>query len=172
MPLPSHPDDHQYDDSDTDHDNSDAGDLYHDCHDDHAARDHHHDDHHHDDHTVAAHDYHHEQHDHHDDAAVVDHPHGVPHPDGEHRLVERQQQRVGPVHQPHAAADRLARGAVLQPAQPAPEPAQLPLARGWDELRHPQRQRPVAELPGHQQPPRQPARGGRDLVEDLPGGRR
>src|SRR2546422_8741722 len=109
VPLPSHPDDHQYDDSDTDHDNSDAGDLYHDCHDGHAARDHHH-----------------EQHDHHDDAAVVDHPHGVPHPDGEHRLVERQQQRVGPVHQPHAAADRLARGAVLQPAQTAPEPAQLP----------------------------------------------
>src|SRR5439155_11131 len=56
-----------------------------------------------------------------DEGLQVEHPHGVHDSDGEHRLVERQEQRVGPVHQPHAAADRLARGAVLQPAQPALE---------------------------------------------------
>src|SRR5206468_7136685 len=113
-----------------------------DHHHDHAAADH--DDHHHDD-TAADHDLHHHhdtaadhdlhhhhdtatdhdlhQHDHHDHAAVVGHRHGVPPRDGEHRLVEHQGQRVGPIHQ-LAAAPRLARGAVLQPAQHAPEPAQ------------------------------------------------
>src|SRR5207247_10237991 len=44
------------------------------------------------------------------------HPHGVPHPDGEPRLVEHQGEPVSPVHQRHLAADRLAPGAVLQPA--------------------------------------------------------
>src|SRR5206468_5479195 len=88
-------------------------DHLHDGHDHHAAADH---DHPHDvhDHHAAA------DHDHHDHAAVVDHPHGVPHRDGEHRLVEHQDQLVGPVHQPHAAADRRARGAVLQPANMHP----------------------------------------------------
>src|SRR5205823_2265418 len=149
-------------------------------HDHHAAPDHDVVLHHHDHHTAPDHDvvlHHHatadndHQHDHHD-AAVVDHPHGVPNPDAEHRLVEHQWQRVGPVHQPQAAPDRLARCAVLQPAQHAPEPAQLPLARGRDELQHLQRQPPVAKPPEHHEPPRQHARGGRGLVEDLPGGRR
>src|SRR5437870_2471504 len=43
---------------------------------------------------------------------------------GEPRLVEHEGEPVSAVPQPRATPDRLARGAVLQPAQPAPEPAQ------------------------------------------------
>src|SRR5205823_7270853 len=151
-----HHDDDQHDDrkDDDHHDRGPNHDLDdQDQHDHHAAADH---DHQHD-HTAG------------DLHGRLPHPHGVPHPDGELRLVEHPQQPVSPVHQPHAAAARFARGAVLHPAQPAPEPTQLPLARGGYELRHPQRQLPVEQPPEHHQSPRRPARGGGGLVAGLPG---
>src|SRR5205807_2087083 len=124
---------------------------------DHAAR---HDDHHppvlhhlvHHQHHSAAH-HHHTDHDHHlpPDHHLAHHHHrhaarvrdddhldaarGVPHRHGEPELVGHTGECLGAVHQRRPAADRLARGGILQsPRQPS-ERAQLPLARSRDELR-------------------------------------
>src|SRR5439155_14212421 len=138
-------------DDDHDHhalDRDDDDDYAHHHHVDHHHLDHRgvhdHDDQH-DHHAAADYDHQHHQHDqhnHHDHAAGnlhrrLPHPHGVPHPDGEPRLVEYQGELLGPLPQQHCPADGLARGAVLQPPWPSPERAQLPVARSGHQLRHP-----------------------------------